>query len=81
MTGKTRSEWPAGTYRLVRDTWRVFADGAAWLCRSLWRANKVVARGVLPGQSRAVQKIVAALAVLLELVALVVALSDWAARS
>ena len=80
MSGMATRTGPSRTYRLIRDTWVVFADGAAWLCRSLWRINRRLARTFLPGQKRAVQSTVAALAVLLEIVGLVVVTADWAAR-
>jgi hypothetical protein len=68
-----------GAYRLVRDAWFVLADGIYWLCRTLWRFNRSMVRGVLPGQSRAVHATVAALAVLLEIVGLWVAAANFVA--
>jgi hypothetical protein len=58
----------------------VLSDGIYWLCRMLWRFNRGLVRSVLPGQSKAVHSIVAALAVLLEIVGLWVAAADWASR-
>jgi hypothetical protein len=65
--------------RFVRDTWTVLADGIYALCRALWRMNRGLVRGLLPGQSRIVHVTVAALAVLLEIVGLWVAAANFAA--
>jgi hypothetical protein len=70
---------PEKTYRLVRDMYRVFAQGAYWLWTRLWRLNRGLARTFLPGQHRGVQKLVAFVILLAELVALIVLAANFAA--
>jgi hypothetical protein len=81
MSGMTtQPRRPSQAYRLIRDTWVVFTDGVWWLCHGLWRINRGIVRGMMPGQSKAVHSLVTALVVLLEIVGLWVAATDWAAR-
>jgi hypothetical protein len=79
-TSKARRSGPdivTVVYRLFRDAWIILQDGIWVLCRTLWRFNRGAARRLLPGQSRSIHKIVAALAVLLEVVLIWLALSQY----